>query len=139
MALVQEQQYLVTVSVDTLGNIGVFDTFEGGDITSSAKTYRAGGMADAEALPAPPTTEDVTVSRGFRGERDGPLKKLLNQKIGFAIRIGKQPLNPDRTVIAGALETYVGIIQGVMGPSHDSEGDDVSKLSIVATISGLPS
>jgi hypothetical protein len=137
MALVQEQQFLITCSVDDVV-LGTFDSFEGGDVTSDAKTYRAGGMADAEALPAPPSTEDVTIARGFRAERDAAKKKWLNGKIGAKIVIGKQALNPDKTPVADALETFTGIVKSVAGPSHDSTGEDVSKLTIVATISGLP-
>lgn len=138
MSLVQEQEFLVTVSID--GDLlGIFDTFDGGDVSSEAKVYRAGGMADPEVLSAAPATEDVTVSRGYRGERDGPLKRTLNNKVGHDITIGKQPLNGDKSIVPDSLETFTGKIKSVSGPSHNSEGTDVSKLTIVATIRGVPS
>lgn len=139
MSVVQTQQYSVTVTVDGIPLPGVFDKFDGGEIDSDAVIYMAGGMADPEALPGTPKVGDVTVSRGFRGERDGPLKKWLNGKVGRPIVIGKQPLNPDRSPVAGALEVFSGVMKGVSTPSFDSGGNDVSTFDIVASISGLPS
>lgn len=138
MSLTLERNFLVTVTVG--GNpLGVFDTFDGGDIDSDSSTYSAGGMADPEALPGTITTGEVTVGRGYRGERDGVLKKYLNTQIGQPVVIGKQPLNPDKSPVAGALETFRGVVKGVSTPKHDSNGSSVTTFEITATISGLPS
>ncbi len=138
MSLTLERNFLVTVTVGG-SPIGVFDSFDGGDIDSDSSTYSAGGMADPEALPGTVTTGEVTVGRGYRGERDAVLKKYLNTQIGQPIVIGKQPLNPDKSPVPGGLETFRGVVKGVSTPKHDSNGSSVTKFEITATISGLPS
>ena len=139
MAYVQEQMFSVTVTVDDVPIQDPFDKFDGGEIDSNAKTYSAGGMAFPEALAGTPTVGEVTVSRGFRGERDAPLKRWLNGKVGKSIVIGKQALNPDKTPVDDGLETFKGIVKSVTTPTHDSEGDSVTMFAITAVITGLPS
>lgn len=139
MALTTERQFLVTAAVAGSPLPGAFDTFEGGDIDSDSTTYNAGGMADPEALPGTVTTGEVTIGRGYRGERDAVLKKWLNGQIGQEIVIGKQPLNPDKSPVPGGLETFRGLVKGVSTPKHDSNGTAVTTFEITATIAGLPS
>lgn len=138
MSVVQTQQWSVSITVDSVPLPGVFDKWDGGEIDSDTVIYMAGGMAEPEALPGTPKVGDVTVSRGFRGERDAPLKKFLNGKVGRSIVLGKQALNPDRSPVAGGLEVFSGVLKGVSTPSFDSGGNDVSTFDIVASISGLP-
>ena len=140
MALLQEHQFAVSATVDGVPVPGVFDKFEGGEIEADgAETYSAGGMADAEALPGVVKTGEVTIGRGFRGERDAPLKKWLNTKINRPFVIGKQALNPDKSPVVGGLETYRGILSGVTTPEHDSNGTSVTMFELTMTVTGLPS
>lgn len=117
---------------------GVWDKFDGGEITSDAKLYNAGGMADAEVLTGKPQTDEVKISRGFRTERDAPLKKWLNAKLNQPVIVGKQALNPDKTPVPGGLETFRGILSGIGTPQHDSEGESVTELELTITVAGLP-
>jgi hypothetical protein len=134
---VQEQMFRVQVTVAEK-NYGVWDSFEGGEVDSDARTYRPGGLEDTVALSAPASTSDVTVSRGFNIERDHSLEKDLINSIGQKITIVKEA----RTAKVGppvATLTYNGILKSVRSPTHDSEGERVSRIQLVAAISGLPS
>lgn len=139
MPYVQEQQFAVSVTIDGTPISGLFDKFEGGEVDSDADVYRAGGMAEPEALPGPVTTGEVTIGRGYRGERDAPLERWLAGKVGRPIVIGRQALNPDKTPVVGGLLTFGGVVKGYATPSHDSQGNAVAMLEITATIGGLPS
>jgi hypothetical protein len=135
---VQEQMFSVTVTVDGTPIQDSFDTFDGGDVKTDAKTYKPGGMADAEPLSGTPVTEDVSVGRGYKAERDAPLRKWLIGKLNTEISIGKQALGPDKVPVEGGLETFRGILTGVSTPKFNSEGDSVTMLVLTATIAGTP-
>lgn len=139
MSYVQEQMYEVTVNVTGIGDLGIWDTFEGGEVDSEARTYRPGGLKDAVALPAPAATSDVTVSRAYSADKDWDLERQLVESVGRAIRIGKKPLTFDNSPTSAKPATYSGVLKAVRTPTHDSEGDRVSRLQIVATITGKPS
>lgn len=132
---VQEQMFRVQVTVGAKA-YGVWDSFEGGDVDSEARTYRPGGLEYAVALSAPAATGDVTVSRGFKADRDGIAEKELYDKIGQEVIIVKEALTArDRPVSS---IRYVGVLKSVRTPTHDSEGERVSRLQLVAAITGLP-
>lgn len=140
MALVQEHQFACTANVDGTPIPGAFDKFDGGEVTADgAETYNAGGMADAEALPGVAKTGEVKIARGYRAERDAPLKRWLNGKLNRPFVIGKQPLNPDKTPVVDGLETFRGLLTGVTTPQHDSNGQAVTMIELTMTVSGLPS
>lgn len=139
MALTQEHMFAVSAAIGGVPVPGLFDSFDGGEISADgAETYNAGGMAEPEALPGVPKTGDVTIGRGYRGERDAPLKKWLNGMINQPMVVGKQALNPDKTPVPGGLETYRGIFTGATTPTHDSNGTSVTKFELTMTVAGLP-
>lgn len=118
---------------------GVFDTWDGGEVASNgASTYNAGGMADADVLLGTAQTGEVTVGRGYRGERDAPLEKYLAQNINAPVVFGRQALNPDKSPVTGGLMVFRGYVTGYEGPKVDSNGNNVTTLSIKAMIIGLP-
>jgi hypothetical protein len=144
MGYTQEQNYSVALyvggdSISTATSLGVWDKFEGGEIDSETKTYRPGGMADAEVIAGLPATGEVTISKGFNAEKDGVTKKWLNSQIGKYAAAIKTPLKADKTAIKEAQETYVGVIKSVKPSTHDSEGDNVSMIEVTLTVKGLPS
>jgi hypothetical protein len=66
----------VTASVDGIGNLGVFATRTGGNADSEeASTPTA--AACPSALGGRPTTENVTITRRYDPDRDGPLRSKL--------------------------------------------------------------
>lgn len=144
MAYTQEQNYSVVLyvggsDVASAKSLGVWDKFEGGEIDSEAKTYRPGGMADAEVLSSLPSVGEVTVSKGFNAERDGATKKWMNSQIGSFAAVVKTPLKPDKSPVIEGQETFVGVLKGLSTPAHDSEGDSVSMIEATVVVKGLPS
>jgi len=138
MALVQEQMFAVAVAVDGAPIAGLFDGWEGGEVTSGSESYNAGGMADAEALPGPVKTAEIKISRGYRGERDALLERWLLQRLNRAMVAGRQALNPDKSPVPGGLLTARGILTGVATPKHDSNGTAVSRLELTMMVHGVP-
>lgn len=138
MPLVQEQMFAVAVSVAGIPLQGVFDGWEGFEVTTSSDTYNAGGMADAEALPGPVKTSEGKVSRGYRGERDAPLERWLLQRLNQPVIAGRLALNPDKSPVTNGLLTVRGILTGVATPKHDSNGTAVSRLELTILPHGVP-
>lgn len=138
MPLVQEQMFAVAVAVDGAPLPGLFDGWEGGEVTSGSDSYNAGGMADAEALPGPVKTSEIKISRGYRGERDALLERWLLQRLNRPMVGGRQALNPDKSPVPGGLLTARGILTGVATPKHDSNGTAVSRLELTMMVHGVP-
>lgn len=139
MALVHQNHWAVTLTVDGAPVPGVFDSFEGGRVAGEASTYRAGGMAEAETSVSPPVVEEIVISRGYRAERDATVERWLSNRIGASCVVGKQALNPDKTPVPGGLTVYRGKITGVDTPTHDSMGTEVTRLAVTIGVDGLPS
>jgi hypothetical protein len=138
MPLVQEQMFAVAVSVDGAPVPGLFDGWDGGEVTSGSDTYNAGGMAESEALPGPVRTAEITISRGYRGERDAPLERWLLTRLNRPMVAGRQALNPDKSPVVGGLLTVRGILTGVATPNHDSNGTAVSRIQLTLLPHGVP-
>ena len=91
-----EQQWLTTVSVDGIGDVGVFDKFTGGDVTTKITKNREGGMGVEKTYLSLQTYSDVVVSRVYDEGRDHALIAKINPRVGntFAT-FGQQPLDAD--------------------------------------------
>lgn len=142
MPYVQEQMWQVHVWVvdQTTGqnrSLGIWDSFEGGDVDSDARTYRPGGMQASVALSSPAQTSDVTISRGYQTGDIGT-ETFLHQHIGHPIEITKTAMDVLTTRPVSRGLQYRGIIKSVRTPTHDSDGDRVTRLQIVAVINGTP-
>lgn len=138
--LIQEHHFSCSLSVDGAPIQGLFDKFEGGEVTADgAQTYNAGGMAEPEAIAGVPKTGEVKISRAYRSGRDAPLVKWLQQRINHPAVCGVQPLNPDKTPVPGALTTYRAIITGATTPTFDSNGTSVTMFEVTLLPHGLPS
>jgi hypothetical protein len=139
MSFVTERMFSVTVTVDGVPIPGVFDGFAGGAVESDgADTYLAGGMADPEPLPGVPKTSEITLQRGYRGERDATWEKWLYGKLNMPMTVGKAALSPNKTPVPDGLITTRGILTGVSTPEHDSNGKAVTKLQLKMMPAGLP-
>lgn len=138
MTLVQETNFSVTLTVDG-DDYGVWDSLEGGDVATESTTYRAGGMAAAEPLVGTPVTNEITITRGYRPDRDMDAEQRLLSRVGRWCIVGRQVL--DEYGIAptsGGLLVYDGIISRIDTPKHDSMGNAVTRLSVTVTVRGLP-
>jgi hypothetical protein len=126
----RQDQYLVTVSVDGIGNLGVFDTFSGGEVDSDEQKYSPGGMAPPVSLGGAVTMGNVTVQRLYVLERDVPIVHQLLAATGRAgIQVTKQSLDVNRVPYGRPL-VYTGILKKTQPPDHDSTSSDPALLEL---------
>jgi hypothetical protein len=126
----RSDQYEVTVTVEGLGALGVFDTFKGGEVDSDEQKYRPGGMGDPVSLGGSVTMGNVTVTRNYKLERDHPIIHTLMSLAGRAIIWAvKQPLDIYKVPYGRPL-IYQGKIKMVKAPEHDSTSSDPAMLEI---------
>lgn len=132
---IQQHTFAAYVTVGGRELPGSWDKVEGGDIKTEAKTYRPGGMVGEIPLPAPSTTENVTVTRYFDAGRDGPLDPWLRSVADSApASIAVQILGADKQPV-GSPTVYNGFIAGYKGPEFDSTSDgDVAEMSIEVVV-----
>jgi hypothetical protein len=135
---VLKNQWRVSVFIDYpgLGNLGPFDQSTGGAGESAEKKYREGGARDQSVLGGARMRSNVTVERLFRGERDGPIFKRLDNARGAQMVVNKQPRDEDGNDVGEPI-IYRGKVKSVTGPDTDSNDDDgEAKLSIEQSTAG---
>lgn len=112
----------VTVVVDGQ-NLGVFDTFTGGDAVSKVTKHRPGGMGPERAYPGLPSFSDLTVTRVNEFDRDWEIIRSLRPKAGRVLgSVTVQPLDSDGNAY-GNSQTYSGRFVGVKGLKGDSKSE----------------
>jgi hypothetical protein len=119
----RQDQERVNVTLDGI-DLGVFSQFEGGAKKSDDTKDRPGGMGPEESLGGLPTRDPFTVSRRYKLERDHPLAKLLDSKVGSGRVVAvRQMLNPDKSP-AGEPITFTGTLMEYVHPNHDANSGD---------------
>ena len=115
-----EQQFAPSVIMDTLGDLGLYDKFSGGNVTAAITKYRPGGMGPEITYPSLPVIGDVTVSRVYVEERDQQLIASLNAIVGNQYgTVSVQPLDGSGNVL-GSPRTYRGRLASVNDGNADS-------------------
>lgn len=126
----RKDMWAVSASVDGLGDLGVFDTFSGGDVDSDEQKYRPGAMAAPVSLGGAVEMANVTISRDYVLERDHPVVHSLLALVGVAtIRVTKQPLDYHKVPYGRPL-VYTGKIKRCLPPEHDSTSSDPAMIEI---------
>jgi hypothetical protein len=132
-----EQQFLTTVNVDGVGDIGVFDKFTGGDVTTKITKNRAGGMGPELTYLALPTYADVVVTRVYDEGRDHALIGSLNPKVGNTYAtIGQQPLDADGAPW-GSPRTWRGRLSDIKDGTADSNSSAVRMWELTMVVETL--
>lgn len=135
--LTAEWQFVATLSVDGARIDGNWDAIDGGDTTSEARPYRAGGNIDPEVMPGVPRTGDVTLERAYRGAFDGSVRNELAGKIGKRATVQVYAMSAtDRSLLPGSQETIRGVLKEVTRPAFRSEGEGVALYRVVVTPDG---
>ena len=125
----RQDQWAVSVEVDGR-DLGVFDTFEGGEVDSEETRYRPGGMAPPVSLGGAVTVANVTVAVLYDLARFHNLIHWLIGRAGKgAMVIRRKPLDVDGNVYGDPL-TYRGVLKQVNPPAHDSESSDAARLEL---------
>jgi hypothetical protein len=131
----REDTWLLNVTVDGR-NLGVFDTFSGGEGDSEETKYAPGGMMPEISLGGRSTIGNVTVGRYLDSSRDWPLVKWLYSRRGSGRGvIGVTPLLANGAR-AGEPLTYGGTLKQVTMPDLDSTGSDASQIELEFTCDG---
>ena len=132
----RKDQYQVTVKVDGIGELGIFDSMTGGENDSDEQKYRPGGMANPISLGGAVTMGNVTVSRLYVLERDHAIMHQLLSLVGVAgITASKQPLDTNKVPYGRPL-VYRGKIKQITPPDHDSTSSDPAVFDIEFVPSG---
>lgn len=126
----REDMWAVTVEVDGLGDLGVFDKRTGGDVDSDEQKYRPGAMAQPVSLGGAITMSNVVLERNYVLERDHPFVHQLLGLVGVAeIHCSAQPLDYNK-VPFGRPIVESGKIKNVAWPDHDSTSSNPGMLHI---------
>lgn len=135
-----ESRSRVTVNIDYpgLGGLGTFTTRTGGNADSEETKHAPGGMEGEEALGGRPTTENVTTSRRFKPDRDGPLRNALFAARGASARmtVVDQPLGPDGNAW-GSPTVWTGVLKSFNMPDSDANSNDVAMFELEQSTDAL--
>lgn len=130
MAPNAQREFLVTVS----GIEGYFARKTGGATTAEATKAWDGGSLRPSILTAPASTEDITVARPYRRERDAALLARLKRVVGRSSHtITVTPTDRD-LIPAGQPEVFVGVLRSVSGPDPDAGGGDATNIELVFAV-----
>jgi hypothetical protein len=131
----REDTWLITVAVDGR-DLGIFDTFSGGEIDSEETKYRPGGMMPEISLGGARTIGNVTVGRYYDILRDHQVIKWLAARTGAGRgTIGLTPLTVMGERGAEPM-VYGGTLKTVTPPETDSMGTDAAIVELEFTCDG---
>lgn len=140
MTLMRTDTWLVTATIDgslTPSPDGVWDTFKGGDIDSTADVYHAGGMKDQQAVGGQATISTITIDKALNRENDwAQIQNLMATAVGNAsITIHRQPLDQNKNPFGTPL-VYTGIVKSLAPGDTDSSKSDIQMWTLTAVVSG---
>lgn len=139
----RQDTFLVSVQVQDMStqkmvDYGVWDKMTGGDLDSQDVQYRPGGMGPPISLGGPRTTNNVTVSRLYRLNRDHTkLAKLLAAVGGGKMTVSKQPLDIEGNTFGRPI-VLNGRLKSVKHPDVDSEANAAALIELEMTVEGYP-
>jgi hypothetical protein len=136
---VGQKNFNVTIDVTIAGEtrqLGIFDTWEGGNVTADSTKYRPGNMGPQMALGGNPEIDDITCVRYYDQLRDSPNDTWLASGVGGArCAVKKQTLDPDGNAY-GTAYNITGTLVGFQHPEHDSNSADFALLTLVIAPTG---
>lgn len=125
---------MVTCAVtfqDRTRHLGVFDTWEGGNVVAPENKMLRGGMLPEIAVPSPASVESITITRDFDNERDEQHAHFLSSGVGKArAELAKWVLDEDDNPYGSPI-VVKGIVIAYNHPSHDSDSGDVAMVGLV--------
>ena len=131
----REDTWLISASCEGR-DLGIWDTFSGGELDSEETKYRPGGMESEISLGGRQTTGNVTIGRYLDRARDWPLIKWLSTQRGVGrVNIGLTPLAFDGARGGDPL-VYTGTLKQTTIPDLDSTGNDATKVELEVTCVG---
>ena len=132
-----ELQYLITVSIDGLGPLGVYDTLSGGDSKATPPKHRPGGMGPQKSYLALPVFDDLTVGRVYDEGRDHELIAALRPLVGAVYgTVTEQPLDAAH-LPWGTPRTFRGRLADVGDGKVDSESNAVRIYTLMFSVESV--
>jgi hypothetical protein len=122
-----QRQFLVKIG----GISDFFATKTGGALTSEVTAVWDGGKLTPEKVASPPLPEDVTVSRPYDPQRDGPVLKRLRPVVGrWRTTVAVQPTDPDLVPLGEPTIYANAVLVGLSDPEADAASGDGAMLEL---------
>jgi hypothetical protein len=125
----REDTYSVYLRVDTIGDVGEFDSLDGGDADSEEKVYTANGGV-LISLGGKQTIEPLTLERLYTEATHALYHRLVAVRGRVRAYVTKQPETPDGKPLGRSI-VYGGVLKTVTGSKVDSESNEAAKLTVV--------
>lgn len=117
---------------------GYFAQVSGGAITATVEKTYDGGAKFPETLCAPLTIGDITVTRQYDPDRDGPSIKQIRSMVGSVYYdVLVYDLNCDLIVLGTERVYPQALLIGLTEPDGDSSSGNVAMFSLAFSISGV--
>lgn len=134
----REDKYVVTVVVsrgNESRNLGVWDTFDGGETESEDTKYRRGGLSRQESLGGSKSVTNITSAHLYDDFMQAN-EPWCEAGVGNAdVTMTKQPLDENGSAF-GQPRVYTGKLIAWRPPSHDSQSSDPARLEIEVAPNG---
>lgn len=122
-----QRQFLVGVE----GVTGYFATKTGGETSADTTDVYDGGSPTPEKLAAPATTANVTVSRPWDPERDGPVVARLASQVGrWRTTVSVQPTDADLIPVGSPTVYANALLVRVQDPEADAASGDAATIEL---------
>jgi hypothetical protein len=135
----REDQAYVTASVTWRGetrDLGVFNSFDGGEATSDDTKVRRGGTRTQKALGGPRSIGNVTIARDYDLARDHNNIHWLYAATGSARVVLQDFFTDDNDAPYGRPVIYTGVLIRSSKPGYDIDSADVAKLELEVSCDG---
>lgn len=116
--------------------IGIFDTWEGGNVTADSTKYRPGNMGSQMSMGGNPEVDDITCVRYYDRDRDPQNDVWLAKGVGGARVAVKKQLLDDDGFATGKVYNINGKLVGFQHPEHDSNSADFALMTVVVAPTG---
>lgn len=135
--LLAESQSILSADIDWtgLGNIGQFDSWDGGEGDSDLSRYKPAGLPE-EVLTGTQTIGNITGERAVRRERDRPLIQALYDSAGkAAATLSVQWYDRDENPYGSPI-VFTAVVKTVTLPAGDSTSNDAAMMSVEFEVNG---
>ena len=132
MSTQRQDTWLVVLNVGGV-DLGVWDTFDGGESDSEELVFRPGGMDNQISLGGRQTIGNVTLSRHHDDFIAGRIKWMRQQTGKARATVGRVPMTAGGAQ-TGTVEWLGGTFKRCTPPPHDSMGSDASMVEVELTI-----
>lgn len=117
---------------------GYFAQVSGGEITAAVEKVYDGGANFPEVLCAPPEIGDVTVTRHYDADRDGPSIKMIRAMVGSVYyNLNIYDLSCELKVYGTERVYPNALLVGLTEPEGDASSGSSSMFSLTFSISSV--